>query len=144
MAAFMNDFFQCRVCNYPCVVTLRPGTPHYGEIRCPDHGHDWVPKPNSKKRAKRKSNLKLKNSIPEGYNNFCELCMRSKPLLSKLNPPLFLEVHHVIEVQELGSNDPENLRLLCSECHELIHARRRSFNRYRIHESSPPPSESDQ
>lgn len=129
----IKNFFQCPVCNYPCEVTLRPDTPHYGEIRCPDHGHYWVPKPNSEKRAKRKSNLKLRKSIPEGYNSFCELCMRSESLFGKLKPSLSLEVHHVIEVQELGSDGPENLRLLCSECHELIHARRRSFNRYQFH-----------
>lgn len=61
--------------------------------------------------------------------------MRSQSLLSKLKPSPSLEVHHVIEVQELGSDDPENLRLLCSECHELIHARRRSFNRYQFHDA---------
>jgi len=131
----IKNFSQCPVCKHPCEVTLRLDTPHYGEIRCPDHGHRWVPKPNPEKRAKRKSNLKLKKAIPGNYNDFCELCLRSESLLGSLNPSLLLEVHHVIEVQEFGSDDPENLRLLCFECHELIHARRRSFNRYQSHAS---------
>jgi len=130
----MAEFFsQCPICGHSCEVKLRPDTPHYGEIRCPDHGHHWVPKPSADKRQKRKANAKLKKLIPEGYNSFCELCMRSESLLGDLSPSLFLEVHHVIEVQELGSDAPENLRLLCSECHELVHSRRRSFNRYQSH-----------
>jgi len=129
----MKNFFQCPFCNYPCEVTLRTDTPHYGEIRCPEHGHAWVPKPNSEKNKKRKVNAHLKKYIPESYQGFCELCLRSKSLLMSLKPSLSFEVHHVIPHEDGGSDNSENLRLLCSECHQSIHARRRSFNRYQSH-----------
>lgn len=111
-------------------MTLRPDTPHYGEIRCPDHGHFWVAKPDEAKRQKRKTNARLRKLIPGCYHEFCELCLRAESSLKALNPSLSLEVHHVIECKDNGKDVAENLRLLCAECHELVHARRRSFARY--------------
>lgn len=126
----MNERRQCPSCDRLLEVTLRPDTPHYGEIRCPDHGHSWVPKPDEVKRQKRKKNTKLRKLMPDCYNGFCELCLRPESSLKTLNPSLSLEVHHVIECRDGGKDVTENLRLLCAECHELVHARRRSFNRY--------------
>ena len=134
----------CRKCGFLCPVTLRPGTPHYGEIRCPLHGHDWVPKPKEKKVPKKRANLSLRKHIPKPFNFFCEICLREESFLRNLSPPLYFQVHHVIEHQNGGEDITENLSLVCSECHELIHARRRSFNRYQIHDSPPPPNSSDQ
>jgi len=122
--------FECRLCKHPCEVKLRPDTPHYGEIRCPDHGHSWVPKPDEEKHRKRKRNAKLRKSILNCYDGFCELCLRPESSLKALNPSLSLEVHHVIECRDGGKDVTENLRLLCAECHEFVHARRRSFARY--------------
>lgn len=130
-----DNFFECPKCGYLCEISLRPDTKHYGEIRCPEHGHRWVPKPNSEKNKKRKVNAHLKKYIPESYQGFCELCLRSKSLLMSLKPSLSFEVHHVIPYEDGGSDDPENLRLLCSECHQSIHALRRSFNRFQSNDS---------
>ena len=51
---------------------------------------------------------------------FCELCLDSS---SPLN------VHHIQEVQHGGSNDQENLQLLCKPCHDVTHALRKAINR---------------
>ena len=122
--------YDCPLCGRCCKVTLRPETPHYGEIRCPDHGHFWVPKPEEAKHRKRKGNIKLRKLIPDCSEGFCELCLRREDFLKTLNPSVSLEVHHVIECKDSGKDVAENLRILCAECHELVHARRRSFARY--------------
>jgi len=46
---------------------------------------------------------------------FCEICFRSD----------LLKIHHIQEVQAGGSDDPENLQLLCADCHNLVHAVRK-------------------
>lgn len=56
------------------------------------------------------------------------MCLRSKQLLSTLT--IGLEVHHIIPVKDNGSGETENLMLVCSECHGVIHYRRRAFERY--------------
>jgi len=43
---------------------------------------------------------------------FCEICHKKS----------FLQIHHIIEVKDGGSNDAENLQLLCSDCHMLTHS----------------------
>jgi len=128
-----QENYPCRKCGKPCPVTLRPDTPHHGEIRCPIHGHDWVSKPKDAKVSRRRARFSLRKFIPESLNSFCEICLRDEILLKSLSPPLLLEVHHVVEHQRGGEDIEENLRLVCSECHSAIHARRRSFNRYQSH-----------
>lgn len=51
---------------------------------------------------------------------FCELCLCN-------NTPL--NVHHIEEVQYGGSDDPDNLQLLCKPCHDVTHAVRTSVKR---------------
>jgi 5-methylcytosine-specific restriction endonuclease McrA len=46
------------------------------------------------------------------------------------HPEGTLEIHHIIPVSKMGSNRPDNLMALCSECHKKIHARSR-FTRHR-------------
>ena len=60
---------------------------------------------------------------------FCELCLRDKNTLKKLN--LFFEIHHVIPVKDEGEDTTENLRLVCSQCHSLIHRHREIITRYK-------------
>ncbi|MCP4293738.1 MAG: HNH endonuclease [bacterium] len=35
----------------------------------------------------------------------------------------FLEIHHTVPRKNGGTNDPENLKCLCSSCHSFIHAK---------------------
>lgn len=128
------ETYPCRKCGGPCPITLRPDTLHYGEIRCPLHGHSWVPKPRESKVPRKRANLSLRKLIPKSLDSVCEICSREEHLLKSLSPPVYFQVHHVVEHQHGGEDITENLRLVCSECHELIHARRRSFNRYPFHD----------
>ena len=77
---------------------------------------------------RKKTGIKLKKFIPENMQDFCELCLRDKDTLKKLN--IFFEIHHVIPVKDQGEDTTENLRLVCSQCHSLIHRHRETFNPY--------------
>ena len=46
---------------------------------------------------------------------FCERC------LQRGIQTLAVEVHHILPVNQGGTNDKENLMSVCSECHKLIH-----------------------
>jgi 5-methylcytosine-specific restriction endonuclease McrA len=120
----------CPKCGVECALNLRPDTPHHGEIRCPDHGHFWIPRPAEEKKKKRKVNSALTATLPKGRQHFCWACLRERPVLAALRPSIGLEVHHIIEVADGGSDDLENLMLLCSECHAEVHRRREAFSRY--------------
>ena len=90
---------------------------HYASIRIRDTGKfvAWIPKPESKKRkASGKSLIKEKD-----LNPICEMCL----CLDNL------EVHHVKEVKEGGTDDKDNLRVLCNSCHTLTHTLRSYRNR---------------
>lgn len=81
----------------------------------------WAPKP---KNINVRRDLKSARHMLEesGRERRCEICLRSEHEL----PPLqSLEVHHVIEVQDGGLNDLDNLRWICTEHHAWIHHERR-------------------
>lgn len=63
--------------------------------------------------TKRKSITKEKEILLKEFG-CCEVCGYDfKPTL---------QVHHIIPVSKGGSNDLENLSLLCPNCHSLIHS----------------------
>lgn len=59
-------------------------------------------------------------------------CMKSKLIKNKceietcsITDPNLLHFHHIIERTELNtSNHPDNLAILCSNCHTLVHSGR--------------------
>ena len=79
--------------------------------------------------APRHSALGL-DPLPEAMRFHCWNCLRTEGHLKSLRPSVCLQVHHVIEVERNGSDDPENLQLLCAECHADVHRRREAFARY--------------
>lgn len=120
----------CPRCGAESPFRLRPDTTHYGEIRCAVHGHEWIRKPENERKPRRKANRKLLELFPADRRDFCWCCLRSASTLAMLTPSLQLEVHHVVEVVDGGSNDLINLQVLCNECHSETHRRRESFQRY--------------
>jgi len=46
---------------------------------------------------------------------FCEICHHSD----------ILDIHHIIEVKDDGSDEEDNLQLLCKHCHNLVHSIRK-------------------
>ena len=99
---------------------LTPDKVHYGRLFCPVCGHHakWVGKPSDEptkyKRPKNTTNL-----ARVGY---CELCLRNRDQLPKRTT---LEGHHVIAVDNGGTNDERNIWTLCTACHRLVEWMRR-------------------
>lgn len=119
----------CPQCFTACPVTLRPDTPHWGSYRCPQHGLRWIPKP-SNAGKRRKVNPNVVGKLPANMQDFCWCCRRDQAQLAALQPPIGMEIHHIIPVAEGGTDALENLQLLCAECHTDTHRRRDAFSRY--------------
>jgi 5-methylcytosine-specific restriction endonuclease McrA len=87
-----------------------PGSKHYKKAVCSSYGRffGWISKPkNLAHRAPSTTGL-----TPEGR---CAICLSGQSL----------EVHHIVEIQDGGSNDPANRLTLCQGCHALVHWVRR-------------------
>lgn len=65
------------------------------------------------------SRLKAKKKCKELADNMCELCYAKDTKL---------DVHHVIPVEEGGTDDQDNLVCLCRHCHKVIHTGNRYSN----------------
>ena len=120
----------CPKCGELHPFTPRPDTQHFGSIRCPEHGFRWIPKPAEDTKPRRRTNKNLIPALPADRRNFCWFCLRSADHLATLQPVVVLQVHHTIEVEHDGTDEPCNLVLLCAECHAEVHRRREAFARY--------------
>ena len=138
---------DCVECGQELAVVEVDDPKHYAQYQCINavcskkgRYAGWVPKPRDGN-TRRKANRKLLKKCDEFFRDFCHLCMSPSSALDRLDPALQLEVHHVIEVQNGGTDDESNLWVLCSECHELVHRQRRAFNRYPGFGQHPQPIE---
>lgn len=62
---------------------------------------------------KRNFITKNKEEILEIFNNRCEVC--------NFNFKEVLVVHHILPVSDGGTNELENLSVLCPTCHAIVH-----------------------
>ncbi len=65
----------------------------------------------------------VQRAVYERDNNTCRLCGWNRSCWSREDPRI-LELHHVIQHADGGHNEPGNLIVLCSRCHDGIHAGR--------------------
>lgn len=96
---------------------------HYGKIVCKECGRflRWVPKPDSSTRRRVKQEAGHWYFEQRGID-FCEACLRPRAALPK---GITLTVHHIVEVAGGdGPDQQDNWLLLCSTCHQVIHALR--------------------
>ena len=61
----------------------------------------------------RYSITKNKEEILETFNNRCEVC--------NFNFKEVLVVHHILPISDGGTNELENLSVLCPTCHAIVH-----------------------
>ena len=125
--------YPCPKCGQESPFRLRDDVQHYGDIKCPSHGHMWVSKPTELKTVRRKVNRDLFELVPEHMRDYCWTCLRSRALLKSLQPMVPLEAHHITEVQNGGVDDRDNIQIVCKECHSCIHRTREAYNRYGVH-----------
>ncbi len=94
-----------------------PDTPHHAKEMCGDCGayQRWLPKPDSEKARRPAAHRDLVRKYSEGY---CELCLIAE---DNLPAEQTLEGHHIIEHQDGGGEGRENIQIVCTKCHKLIH-----------------------
>jgi hypothetical protein len=101
-------------CKCPAPTHILTEGPHPGERRRVECGGcgawlAWLPKLKNKDR-------RSSNSTGLAQGTFCQCCRKTG---------VNLVGHHVIEVEEGGSNEPANIWTVCEPCHTVIHALRR-------------------
>lgn len=103
--------------------TLTPVLGHYARYDCPvcDRFLGWEAKPENANKKRRKPQDHLFWIFNDRGVDYCQLCLR---YTGQLPAKVVFQVHHVIEVQNGGSDEPENLMHLCSICHRLLHVLR--------------------
>jgi predicted restriction endonuclease len=102
------------------VVTLTPESPHHARADCQDCGRflQWLPKPDAERIRRPAAHRELVRKYSRG---FCELCGTRE---ADLPPGQTLEAQHVEEYHEGGEPKRENIWIVCTACHKLIHWRR--------------------
>ncbi|MDY7010280.1 MAG: HNH endonuclease signature motif containing protein [Planctomycetota bacterium] len=74
----------------------------------------------------RKIPFEIQKKVYERSDTTCELCGWNRDRWTRKDPRI-LELHHVTEHATGGLNTPENLVVLCSRCHDDIHAGRKQI-----------------
>ena len=117
----MSEELCCKRCGETDNLETAPcfdGSPHYAKMSCGSCGAfiKFLPKP--KNSGKRPANKHTPESLGVAY---CQLCRRPADMLGAYEA---LEVHHVVEIQHGGDDDPANIWVLCTDCHKTLHHRR--------------------
>lgn len=100
----------------------RPDTPHSAKLECPVCGNflGW------KKKAKNKYKRPKNKYTAEGLGGeYCAMCLRSR---GRLGLHETLLIHHIVEIQDGGEDEPDNIWIICTHCHALIHHVRKYLN----------------
>lgn len=112
---------KCRHCGYEGqqTVTLRTTGVHHADVNCAKCRRHlrFLPKPDSDPTKYRRP--QQHRDLVQAYGrDFCEMCLRG---IDELPKGQTLEAQHVIEYQEGGSNKRENIWIICTACHRMIH-----------------------
>jgi hypothetical protein len=67
-------------------------------------------------------------AVYERDRNRCRLCGWDRDMWTRQNPR-YLELHHIVEHRAHGPNTRDNLIVLCSKCHDEVHAGRLDVSR---------------
>lgn len=114
-------FETCRHCKDagPHKIELMQNSIHHAKLSCGSCGRmlRWLPKPDSDP-TKYKRPTAHRDLVADYSRGFCEMCLVPKAQLPKGQT---LEAQHVIEFQDGGSNERENIWILCTGCHRFVH-----------------------
>lgn len=111
---------------------------HYAKIVCSncDRFIKWEPQPKPETSGKKRKNQK--ELLAQHSQGFCEICLRRS---HEIPSPQTLEVHHIVEVQNGGTDDSNNLQIVCTQCHKWIHHQRVYLGHYRTSTTPEPDAE---
>jgi len=124
---------KCPKCPDATLVTvLTPQMSHYGRLICSNcYRHvDWAKKPENEGKKRRAS--KHRDLVAKYSKGYCQLCMRK---IEELPPKCVLTAHHVERYCENGSAEPDNIWIVCTDCHSLIEWARRTLGKCREHQN---------
>ena len=76
----------------------------------------------------RRITFEVEKTVYERDNNTCRLCGWQREKWTRKDPRI-LELHHIKEHVKGGANVAQNLVVLCSKCHDEIHAGRKKLPR---------------
>lgn len=127
MEKIPNDVFTNKWCK-KCGIKVKPVTgkissTHGYELRCSycDTFVGWGGKKQAVKNENGDRQRSSQWTAKRLNKDYCEMCQRPKHLLGHGER---LEVHHVVEVEQGGEDVPENIWVLCTPCHRLVHHQR--------------------
>ena len=98
-------------------VELTPNLSHYGKEVCMACRRflRWIPKPDQERVKRPAAHTDLVRKYSRG---FCEMCGKQE---ADLPGRQTLEANHIVEFQEGGDHGRENVSIVCTRCHKLIH-----------------------
>lgn len=107
--------------------TIELDGPHFARIVCPscEQFLDWLGWPPAPEKRERRRTARHADTLTRLGVDHCEFCLRAA---SELPPPDRLALHHLDE--DATNDDPANLRLYCTGCHQLVHWARTYFGHY--------------
>jgi hypothetical protein len=115
----------CKHCGFvtPSIFEETPHLSHHGKLLCENCGSfkSWQPKPDRPAARRRSSSKDLVGKYGKGY---CVSCLR---MATQLTNKQVLHGHHIIEYDHGGTDDRENVLILCTACHEWMHWARRTL-----------------
>lgn len=116
---------ECRFCGHPGgqhTIEFMTSGVHSSKVLCGGCGRglgfDPKPETDATKYKRPASHTDLVKKYSKG---FCEMCLTPKDILPRGQT---LEAQHVVEYQDGGTEDRENIWIVCTGCHRLIHWRR--------------------
>ena len=112
----------CKFCDHDSHIERRQCGPHLGAfcIHCTKKIQHLKKLKNLNRRPAKDYKHLVKDKCSRGYA-FCSICYRTRDFIIQ-KTQVDLEVHHLREVQHDGTEDPENLILVCQDCHNIIHS----------------------
>lgn len=119
---------RCRYCGQVGAnATIELEGEHFARLVCAacDRTVEWLGWPPAPEKRERRRTARRADELTRNGIDHCELCLRSE-----LPPPDRLAVHHLDE--DATNDDPANLRLYCTGCHQLVHWLRTYFGHYAV------------
>ena len=118
----------CPQCGGAVRIELTPHLTHHARFRCSRcNCHvEWMPKPRPEG-APRRRGASSKELVVRYGQGYCEMCLRK---VEELPIKEVLIGHHVIPWSKGGSDARENVWIVCTSCHGLIHHQRTYLGHY--------------
>lgn len=121
---------RCRACSFEGQpITGKTNVMHGYALYCPQCNMFWGWSGRKKVMHDEDGNRKFSTQWPPKRIgiDFCQSCLRTE---DQLGDGECLESHHIIEIKDGGEDNPQNIWVVCTACHKMIHHRRTYLYRH--------------